>query len=116
MANLFEMQRPLAVTYGNGDKDVMVAYYRHPEGLVYLGTFWEKKAEGHKAVVLKGELKGEGPWRIADVVITLVGCQNTDADLAQMLAQWEFHVQSVGGDYYQPEAIRSLAREYGALI
>lgn len=116
MANLFEMKRPLTVGYSNGDKEIMVAYYRHSEGLVYLPSFWEKRPEGQKAVVIKGELKGEGPWKIADVVITLVGCQNTDADFAQMLAEWEFHVQSVASDYYQPENIRALAREYGALI
>lgn len=116
MADLFEMKRPLTVSYANGHKELMVAYYRHSEGLLYLPPFWENRPEKEKAVLLKGELKGEGPWKIADTVITLVGCQNTDADFAQMLAEWEFHVQSVGGDYYQPEEIRSLAREYGALI
>lgn len=116
MADLFEMKRPLAVTYTNGEKAIMVAYYRHADGLVYLAPFWEQKEEGQKAVVIKGELKGDGPWKIGDATITLVGCQNTDADLAQMLAQWEFHVQSVDSDYYQPETIRNLARKYGALI
>jgi len=110
------MKRPLAVNFADGRKTIMVAYYKHPDGLVYLEPFWEQKAEGQKVAIIKGDLKGEGPWRIGDAVITLVGCQNTDAELAQMLAQWEFHVQSVGSGFYQPEAIRGLAREYGALI
>jgi len=110
------MKRPLAINYADGRKTIMVAYYRHPDGLVYLEPFWEQKAENDKAVVIKGLLKGEGPWRIGDATISLVGCQGTDPDLAQQLAQWEFHVQSVDPDHYQPEKIRALAKQYGALI
>lgn len=116
MADLFLMKRPLAVNYSSGKKTIMVAYYPHTKGLVYLEPFWEQKPDGEKAVVVEGEIKGEGPWKIADAVVSLVGCQGTDAELAQMLAEWEFHVQSVGSDYYQPESIRALAREYGALV
>jgi len=114
--DLFEMKRPLAVNFADGRKTIMVAYYKHPEGMVYLEPFWEQKAEHEKAVVLKGVVKGEGPWKIADAVISLVGCQGTDSDLAQLLAQWEFHIQSVGSDYYQPEDIRTLAKTFGALV
>ena len=116
MPDLFEMQRPLAVNFADGRKTIMVAYYKHPEGMVYLEPFWEQKSEYEKAVVLKGSVKGEGPWKIADAVISLVGCQGTDPDLAQLLAEWEFHVQSVGADYYQPESIRTLAKKFGALV
>ena len=116
MPDIFEMKRPLAVNYASGEKTVIVAYYPHPQGLVYLEPFWENKAEGQQATVIEGEIKGEGPWIINDAIISLVGCQGTDPDLAQQLAQWEFHVQSVEDDYYQPEEIRQLARKYGALV
>ena len=110
------MKRPLAVNYSNGEKALMVAYYHHAEGLVYLPSFWEQEAEGAKATVIKGKIQGEGPWKVSDAVISLVGCQGTDPEMAQMLAEWEFHVQSMSEDYYHPESIRSLAREYGALV
>lgn len=116
MPDLFEMKRPLAVNYSNGEKTIMVAYYPHTNGIVFLPPFWEQKPEGDKATVIKGEVKGEGPWKIADAVISLVGCQGTDPVMAQMLAEWEFHVQSLPQDYFKPDDIRRLAREYGAVI
>ncbi|MDH5425046.1 MAG: hypothetical protein OEY29_08645 [Gammaproteobacteria bacterium] len=116
MPDLFSMKRPLAVNYASGDKTVMVAYYPHADGLVFLPPFWEQREEGNKAVLIKGEITGNGPWKIADAVISLVGCQGTDSELAQMLAEWEFHVQSLPQEYFQPEDIRRLAREYGAII
>ena len=116
MPDLFDMNRPLAVKYKNGEKFIMVAYYQHAEGIVYLEPFWQQKTEDKKAVVLKGKLSGDGPWKIGQAVISLVGCHNTDPELAQMLSDWEFHLQEVGSDYYQPEGIRSLAKQYGGLI
>lgn len=94
----------------------MVVYYPHNEGLLYLRPFWEQQPQGQQATVLKGELKGQGPWKIADAVISLVGCQGTDAELAQQLADWEFHLQNVGQNHYNVDDIRCLAKEYGALI
>ena len=116
MPDLFDMQRPLAINYKDGSKGIMVAYYPHAEGLVYLEPFWENKSAENKARVLVGEIKGDGPWRCGDASITLVGCQGTDADLAQLLSQWEDHVQEVGPDYYKVDEIRSLARSFGAMI
>ena len=116
MPDLFSMTRPLAINYKNGEKTIMVAYYRHEKGIVYLEPFWEQKLEGQKATVIKGDLKGDGPWKISDAVISLVGCQGTDPELARLLSEWEFHLQNIGADYYQPENIRNLAREYGAII
>jgi len=110
------MNRPLAVNFTNGHKAIMVAYYPHKEGLVYLPPFWEQLPKGQQATVIKGRITGEGPWKLADAVISLVGCQGTDAELAQLLADWEFHLQQQAADYYQPQAIRALAKEYGALI
>ncbi|MDH5391825.1 MAG: hypothetical protein OEY11_01440 [Gammaproteobacteria bacterium] len=116
MADIFEMKRPLAINYSSGEKAIMVAYYPHKEGLVYLQPFWQQQAQSEQVTLIKGQLKGQGPWRIADAVITLVGCQGTDPELAQWLAEWECHVQAMGEQYYKAEDIRSLAREYGALV
>lgn len=116
MADLFSMNRPLAVNYQNGSKTIMVAYYPHAEGMVYLEPYWEQRSEGKEVVVLKGTVKGEGPWKVGDVVISLIGCQNTDAELAHQLADWEFHLENVGVDFYQPEKIRLLAKRYGAIV
>jgi hypothetical protein len=116
MPDLFEMKRPLSVNFTDGSKTIAVAYYPHAQGMVFLEPFWEQKADGQKALVVKGDVKGDGPWRVGNAVFSLVGCQGTDPDLAQLLAEWEFHLQSVGAEYYEPEQIRELAREYGALI
>lgn len=116
MPDLFDMQRPLAVNFSNGDKTIMVAYYRHPEGLVFLEPFWESKAEDQKARLIKGEIKGDGPWRCGNASITLVGCHGTDAELAQLLSEWENHLQQVDPEYYVVDEIRALARSFGALI
>lgn len=116
MPDLFEMKRPLAVNFTSGQKTIAVAYYPHADGVVILEPFWEQKPPEKKAVVLTGEVRGDGPWRVGNAVLTLVGCQGTDPDLAQLLAQWEFHLQDAGSDYYQQEDIRALAREYGAQI
>jgi len=116
MPELFDMKRPLAVKYQNGEKSIMVAYYRHGKGMVYLEPFWEQKPDDKKAIVISGEVTGEGPWKIGEAVISLVGCHNTDAELAKMLSDWEFHLQTVGADYYKAEETRELARRHGAII
>lgn len=116
MPALFEMKRPLAVNFADGSKTIMVAYYPHAEGLVFLEPFWQQRTDENKATVVRGVIKGDGPWKVGDAVISLVGCQGTDPDLAQLLARWQTHVQEVGSDYYQPEDIRALARQFGALV
>jgi len=95
-----------------------VACFRHPLGLLVLEAFWHLKRPDEAAHLLRGELHGDGPWRIGDCVITVLGCQGTDPDLADQFAAWRDYLQSPAAAqaYPPPAQIQDIARRLGASV
>jgi len=91
-------------------------FFPHPQGLLGFEIYWEQAADPSSLIqVYAGEVKGEGPWKVGDAVITVLGCHGTDAELASTFADWKFH-REFGNPYPQDEEIRAIARRYGASV
>ena len=114
----FDVTAPLSLRCRGGMAKVLAACFPHPFGLLYLDTFWHLKRPEDAAHLLHGELHGEGPWRIGDCVIAVLGCHNTDPDLAEPFSAWRTYLESdeAAHAYPPPEQIRDIARRLGASV
>ncbi len=92
----------------------MAEYFRHPEGLIFFDIFWNQAPE-ESIHLVQGELKGEGPWKVGDAVISVLGCHGCDPDLATQFSEWQTYLQMCAEDYPSGEAIAELAQQHGAL-
>ena len=117
MANLFSVTAPLVLRCPDGTRKVIAACFPHPRGLLYLDLYWYRLTPSEAAHLLDGKVWGEGPWKIGGCVISVLGCHNTDPDLAAPFAEWRAYLESDGGATYPPlEQIRNIARRLGALV
>ena len=117
MSGLFTVTAPLALRWPDGTRKVIAACFPHPRGLLYLDTFWHLATPDQAAHLIPGEVTGEGPWKIGDCVIRVLGCHGTDPDLAQPFAQWREYLQTLDmSDYPPTEQIRDIARRLGASV
>ena len=115
MADLFSMKAPLMIRFPDGEKRIMAEYFRHPEGLLFFDVFWNQA--DHDAIhLVKGEYKGEGPWKIGDAVINVLGCHGSDPELASLFSEWQTYRQMAVDDYPSDETISQIARAHGAIL
>jgi hypothetical protein len=114
----YDVTAPLALRCRSGEAKVIAACFPHPRGLLYLDIFWHLQTPGEAAHIIAGELRGEGPWRIGDCVLSVLGCHNTDPDLAEPFAQWQSYLASEAAAhaYPPPDQVRDIARRLGARI
>ena len=116
MADLFTITAPLLIRFPDDTKHVMVHCFPHPEGLVYFRAFWDQLPEAEGVCLLSGALRGDGPWKVGDAVITLLGCQGTHPEQAAEYADWQFHLEQVGPDYPDRQQLEFHVREKGLLL
>ncbi len=115
MANLYSVTAPLSLRDPDGSRKVIAACFPHPAGLLYLDIFWHKSTPKQAAHLIRGELSGEGPWKIGGHVINVLGCQGVDPDLQAPYSQWRDYLQTAGEEEYPPaEQIREIAGKLGA--
>ncbi len=113
MADLLSLTTPLLIRYPDDTRHVMVACFRHPQGLLYFRPFWEQLPDVEGVQVVKGHLKGEGPWKVGDAVVTVLGCHGTHPQPAAELADWLFHLEQRGEHYPSREELLAIAQERG---
>ena len=111
MADLFSVTAPLLIRYPDGTAHVMVHRLRHPQGLVYFRTFWNRLPRAEGIVLAAGEIRGDGPWRVGDAVVTLLGCHGSHPEYAAEYADWQFHLAQCPDDYPESGQLAVLARE-----
>ncbi len=117
MADLFSVTAPLYVKRDDGREHVMAERFKHPDGVLFFDLFWHMHTPANKAIhLLTGEIKGEGPWRIGDAVINVLGCQHTNPDMATAYSEWQTYLENGAPDYPEITAIENLARARGAVI
>ncbi len=116
MTDLFSVTAPLMVRFPDGERRIMVERFPTPGGLLYLEPFWTQQHPDEAFHELDGPLKGDGPWKLGDAVITVLGCQGTDPVMADLYARWQTHMQQPGFEAPPREIVEALAREKGALI
>ena len=94
---------------------VMVACFRHADGIVYLRPWWNELPDGKGVRLARGSLRGEGPWKLGDAVITVLGCQGTHPQQAAEFAEWKFHLEQRGERYPTRDELEMIAGERGML-
>ena len=116
MAALDRVTAPLVVRDPQGHERVVCRAFPHPLGVVVLDLFWNLSTPDEAAHLLEGTLEGEGPWRVGDHRIRLLGCANTDPHLQDQFLPWKAWLER-HGDQYPPEAqIRDIARRLGCQL
>jgi hypothetical protein len=119
MADLFSITAPKTLRRQDGTRHIMAECFPLADaaGLVYFELYWHLQRPATQAIhVIHGEVRGDGPWKIADNVITILGCQGTDGELATVFAEWQDYLQQGAPGYPSREAICALARSAGARV
>lgn len=116
MADLFTVTAPLMIRCPNGEKRVMAALFRHAEGLLYFDLFWDRQDDGQGVHLVAGDIRGEGPWKAGDCMITVLGCHGSEPELAAAYAEWQMYLEQQAVDYPTPAGLAEIARRYGAIV
>jgi hypothetical protein len=116
MADLFSMATPLMVRHPDGKQEVIAEIFPHPQGLVYFDLYWHMGQPDETIHLLEGTVGGEGPWKIGEHVINVLGCHGTNAQLASEYQQWRTYLQTAVDDYPPLPLITAIARRMGAII
>ena len=103
------------IRFPAGEKRAMAEVFRHPQGLLYFDLFWHRQPPAAVIHLVEGAVRGEGPWKVGDCVISLLGCRGTNPEQAADYADWQFYLEAQAADYPSPVEIEALAREYGAI-
>ena len=114
MAQIDQVTAPLVLRDPQGHEQLVAACFPHPRGLLYLDLYWHQSTPQQAAHLIEGELRGEGPWRIGDFRLRVLGCHNTDPHLAAPFAAWQQYLQQNPQDYPPRRQILELARRLGA--
>ncbi|MBS1235383.1 MAG: hypothetical protein H6R46_178 [Proteobacteria bacterium] len=105
MVNLFSVTAPLLIRLPTGDMHVMAERFPHPRGLVYFDLFWHLGNPHLGVHVLEGIIKGDGPWKIGDAVVRVLGCH-----------EWRTYITEHADAYPARAEIEAIARRHGALV
>ncbi len=105
---------PLVIRFANREERVVAACFPHPQGLLYLDLFWHLSSPGQAAHLISGTLRGDGPWKIGNCVVRLLGCHNTDPGLQDEFASWQTYLQNQADQYPPPAQIIEIAKNLGA--
>ena len=116
MARIEDVTRPLVIRFGDGTEKVVAHCFPHPLGLLYLDLFWHRRTPADAAHLVRGELRGEGPWKIAGAVIRVLGCHNTDPQLQDQYLPWRDYLEQHGELYPARAQVREIARRLGARL
>jgi hypothetical protein len=115
LADLFTLTAPLLIRFPGNARHVMVGCFRHPDGIVYFRPFWDQLPDSEGIQRASGDIKGEGPWKVGDAVVTVLGCQGTNPEQSAELADWKFHLEQRGEPYPTRDELQLIATEKGLL-
>ncbi|HHZ88668.1 MAG TPA: hypothetical protein EYN73_02555 [Chromatiaceae bacterium] len=114
MSDLFTVTAPLLIRYPNGATRVMAEKFPHPKGMLFFELFWNKGKPADTIHLVEGGINGDGPWKIGDCVITVLGYQHTNPEEATELDRWMAYLSIAGDEYPSIEVIDHIARQNGA--
>lgn len=114
MAEIDQVTAPLVLRDGDGQEKLIAACFRHRKGLLYLDLYWHQSTPQKAAHIIEGTLVGEGPWRIGEYRLRVLGFHNTDPHLADSFSAWQNYLQQYGDEYPPRAQICELARKLGA--
>lgn len=59
-----------------------------PRGRLYFDLYWHLGDPAQTLHVAEGDIRGDGPWRVGDGIVNVLGCQGSDPVLAGAYQQW----------------------------
>lgn len=116
MARIEDVTAPLVIRFADGTEKVVAHCFPHRLGVLYLDPFWHQRSPDEGAHLIRGEVTGNGPWKVGGAVIRVLGCHNTDPHLQDQYLPWREYLER-HGDRYPPAAqVREIARRLGAVL
>ena len=117
MADLFSVTAPLAIRFrDSGEKQIMIERLPFNDGLVFLPAFWSDVGVERALRYVPGPIDGDGPWKVGNAVVTVLGCHGTDAELASDFSGWQTRRTQLGDRYPDTDAIHQEMKLYAAKI
>jgi hypothetical protein len=114
MAAIESVTAPLVLRHPNGREQLVAACFPHPAGLLCFDLYWHLSTPREAAHLIRGELRGEGPWRVGDARLRVLGCHNTDPHLQDAFVAWQHYLQANPEAYPPRRQIVEIARRLGA--
>ena len=109
MPTIDEVTAPLVLRQADGSEQLIAAGFTHPLGLLYLDLYWHLSEPQCAAHLVRGEIHGEGPWRVGDARLRVLGCQHTDPHLQEAFTAWQQYLQTHADAYPPPRRDRKAA-------
>ena len=116
MTDIFRVKSPLMIRLPSGQKRVMAECFPHPQGLLYFDLYWHLHDPAQTLHVVEGPIKGNGPWKVGEAVVHVLGCHGTDPELAAAFADWRHYLEQNADKYPPRPLLLAIARRYGASI
>lgn len=114
MATVDTVTSTLVLRHPDGREHLIAAAFTHPEGLLYLDLFWHRATPQEAAHLLRGEISGDGPWRVGDHRLRTLGCRHTDPHLQDDHTRWQHYLDTNTTEYPPRTQIIDIARRLGA--
>ena len=114
MASIGSVTAPLVLRHPDGREQLIAAGFEHPRGLLYFDLYWHQQTPLQAAHLIEGELRGNGPWRVGDARIRVLGCHDTDPHLQAAFVDWQHYLQTHADDYPPRAQVLDIARRFGA--
>jgi len=112
--DLFTVTAPLVIRHADGTRRLMAERFPHPAGLLYFEPFWRDNARQPAIHLVRGEIRGGGPWKVGDAVVTVLSCR--EFELNTEWNDWQGLLLGADTVYGDREATRASARQHGALV
>ena len=116
MADLFTVTAPLLLRCPQDGERVVLRAWPHPRGMMCLGLYTADQGPARALFLVAGELKGAGPWKVGDCVVSVLGCRNTHPVPANDYAGWVQDIEMGLINVPDENHLRQCARERGALV
>lgn len=116
MVDISTITVPLVIIAPEGKKHLAAACFRHKFGLLYLDLDWFRSTPEKSAHLIRGELSGDGPWKIDGHVIRVLGCHGTDPELQDSWQTFQDNLRHTETTYPPRQQIAQIARRLGGIM
>lgn len=114
MPDLHTLTAPLSIRLPDGTRHVIAEHFPHPDGLLWFVPYWHLGDPDRTIRLARGAIRGEGPWKVGDAVVNVLGCHGTDPVLAGAFEEWRQYLALHADEYPPRPLIEAIARRYGA--
>ena len=117
MADLFSVTAPLAIRFrDSGEKQIMIERIPYNDGLMFLPVFWTDTGIADALRYVPGPIVGDGPWKVGNAVVTVLGCHGTDAELASEFSCWQTRLVQLGEAYPEKSDIETQMKVHASRV